>query len=239
MGKKSKKKKKKKIWNTHSQHTMRHRGLENENIYRGGVDNSVYHNHVNSRPSADFIPPTPQPINRLGVGISVDEIVARSDGSYWGMRETQTTKPVLNEEQEANLKTASDEALFRSKRAKDKSAVQPWSMNREIGGRKGHRRQSHRDLQEDPEYDYGHAMYSPMRQEQHFEESFKKWEREEEERVRKLPLSFRLRDGVVGIDDGLGADPPTFLGRDVGDFELVEEEEGMDTLMRLKHKKTT
>ena len=119
MGKKSKKKKKKKIWNTHSQHTMRHRGLENENIYRGGVDNSVYHNHVNSRPSADFIPPTPQPINRLGEGISVDEIVARSDGSYWGMRETQTTKPVLNEEQEANLKTASDEALFRSKRAKD------------------------------------------------------------------------------------------------------------------------
>ena len=74
MGKKSKKKKKKKIWNTHAQHTMRRRGLENENIYRGGVDNSVYHNHVNSRPSADFIPPPAQPINRLGEGIDVDKL---------------------------------------------------------------------------------------------------------------------------------------------------------------------
>lgn len=190
MGKKSKKKKKKKIWNTHAQHTMRRRGLENENIYRGGVDNSVYHNHVNSRPSADFIPPTPQPINRLGEGIDVDklaELRMREEASRWDGH-----RPVLNDEQEANLKSASDEALFRSKRAKDKSAVTPWMPNREIGGQ---RHMSHRTISEnaDEDYDYGHAMFSPMRQDRHFERAGQARDAVAFEEERRGNLKIRLK----------------------------------------------
>lgn len=60
--KKSKKKKKvKRVWLPNALITMRHRDA-GDNIFRGVQDNTMYNNHVYSRPSADASPPASQPI---------------------------------------------------------------------------------------------------------------------------------------------------------------------------------
>ena len=78
--KKSKKKKKvKRVWLPNAPITMRHRDA-GDNIFRGVQDNTMYNNHVYSRPSADASPPPPPPINRLA---SVEEMrSARVEAIY-------------------------------------------------------------------------------------------------------------------------------------------------------------